>query len=154
MISFCADSLRLTLGIITRLPPKYVPDILGVRILDLTLEYDVTFSPPKEPIPHSIAEIRMDVYDRSNLLEDQYAAERLVSILILFKAWPVYWTSYSIIFPTITPFCTVHTFPYPELGIKTKVIEPSDEECLDKLYQALLQILPKEMIYKSGKYFC
>ena len=118
---------------------------------DLTLEYDISFPPQKSPFPHSIAEIRMDVHNRSELLEHQFAVERLVSILRLFKAWPVYLTSYSINFPSITSFGIISNPSVPLLGVKRNIIEPADEKCLEKLYHVLLPIMSKDIVYKDGK---
>ena len=88
--------------------------------------------------------------DRMDLLEHQFAAERLVSFLRLFRFWPVYLTSYSIIFQTITPFGTVSDPSVPMLGVKGNIIEPGDEGCLEKLYQILLLMLPRNIVYRSG----
>ncbi|MCW4038530.1 MAG: hypothetical protein NWF13_07345 [Candidatus Bathyarchaeota archaeon] len=52
------------LGVIPRRPSISMGDKLTIRKVcegDLSLEYDVTFPPPKQRVPHSIAEIHMDV---------------------------------------------------------------------------------------------
>lgn len=142
------------LGVTTRQPSILIGDNLKIRKVyeeDLTLEYNVSFPPPRQPIPHSIAEINMDVYDRMDLLEHQYAAERLVSVLMLFKPWPVYLTKYNIIFPTIKSLDTISNPSIPMLGVKGNIIEPSDEDCLKKLYQVLLPMLSRDIVYKSGR---
>jgi len=36
------------------------------------------------------------------------------------------------------------------LGVKGNIIEPGDEGCLEKLYQILLLMLPRNIVYRSG----
>jgi len=119
---------------------------------DLTFEHDLFDSSFQKPrIPHSIAEINMEVSNRKYLPEHQFAAERLVSFLRLFRAWPVYLTSYSIIFPTISPSWSISDPCVPLLGIKRNIIEPEDENRLERLYQVLSPMLRKDIVYRSGK---
>lgn len=141
------------LGITPRQPSISIGDNLTIRKVskqDLCLEYDVAFPPPKQPVPHSIAETSMDVHDRIDLLEHQRAANKLVSILKLFKPWSVYWTKWNIDFPTTMPFGDLYDISYPMLGVKSNILEASDQHVLEKLYSILLPMMPKHGDLGSG----